>query len=530
MPNSPVDEPGIDEQDAAEARRINDLLSGEESPVTPPILNEVTVPVIPEEITQAPFPKSRRTPVLHPIAQPWSRTVPKIELERPHENITLPTVAAERMDEITNDLRNIDLVDSESIGLWTESFERAGNYYPRLQRWVGAVNREGSRFMQTFPSAAGELGIRSPKIVSDIDDMVLTGAKAVNYIRASMGLGTVKQIPLWASGFWVSLKAPNDADLLELYRRMSESKITLGRATGGLVYSNTRAFTTAMLVDFAIEHIFDHTINEPKPDLAALIVSSDIPALIACLAASVYPNGFHYTSQCMAMPEECHEVIHQKADPAKMIHSDYSRMNEAQLKHMTRSRGRTMSLASIKDYQAGFANSGERMIDLGNKVKMFLKLPNCQEYENIGSEWINSITTMVNTALGLEVADGVRNAYVAKQSNATTLRQYQHYVSHFEAGNASVTTQEGIATILSDLSAFDEQRKTILEAVGKYIDDNTISVVATTDFVCPSCGRTQNDHSVTDTSITRSCELIPVHPEQVFFTLLAQKDQLVALR
>lgn len=528
--------------DAAESLRLSNLLSGE-NPIDATAAPASSVaqasaevadaePEAPhaEEATQAPFPKSRRTPVLHPILQPWSHPVTKLELERPHENITLPTVAAERMDEITNDLRNIDLVDSESIGRWTESFERAAMYYPRLQRCAAAVNREGSKFVQTVPSAAGELGIRSPKIISDADDVMLSGAKAVNYIRASFGLGTVKQIPLWGSGFWVSLKAPSDADLLELYRRMSESKISLGRATAGLVFSNTRAFTTAMLVDFAIEHIFDHTINEPKPDLAALIVSSDIPTLIAGLAAIVHPNGFHYTTQCMAKPEECHEVIQQKADAAKMVFTDYSRLSEAQIKHMSRSRGRTMSAVSIKDYQATFANGGERMVDLGCGVKMFLKLPNCQEYESIGADWINSIVTMVNTALGLEVTDGVRNAYVAKQSNATTLRQYQHYVSHFEAGMASVKTQEGIATILNDLSASEDQRKVIFEAVGTYIDDNTISVVATTDFVCPACGKSQTDHSVADPKITRSCELIPVHPEQVFFTLLAQKDQLVALR
>lgn len=529
--------------DLDEAKRIEALLAGEvELPVPStaavgvPVAESVTqpdkteTPTKQEETTQAPFPKSRRTPVLHPITHAWSRPVSKIEFERDHENVTMPTVAAERMDEIMSDLRNIDLVDSESISEWTKSFEFGGRYYPKLNRWVGAVNREGSRFMQTIPSAAGELGIRSPKIISDADDVKLTGAKAVHYMRASMGLGTVKQVPLWASGFWVSLKAAPDGELLELYRRMTESKIDLGRRTAGLVFSNTRSFSTAMLVDFAIEHIFDHTINEPKVDLASMIVSSDIPALIAGLASITHPNGFHYTTQCMAAPEECHHIVHQKADPDKMVFTDLSRLSESQIKHMTRSRGRSMSAASIKDYQAEFANSGERKIDLGNNVSMYLKLPNCQEYETIGADWINSIMVMVNTALGLEVANDVRNTYVNKQSSATTLRQYQHYIDHFESGQATVSTQEGIATILSDLSASDTQRQVIFDAVGKYIDDNTITVVATTDFVCPSCGRTQNDHAVVDPKITRSCELIPINAEQVFFTLLAQKDQLVGLR
>lgn len=536
-------------EDIAESKRISDLLATETSEVaTGPVpvatiresvqvLEETVATASPEQVhsesgetTQAPFPKSRRTSVLHPILHAWSRPVTQLELDRPHENVTLPTVAAARMDEITDDLRNFDLVDSESIARWTQSFERGAIYYPRLQRWVEAVNRPGSDFRQAIPSPAGELCIRSPKIINDADSLVLSGAKAVNYIRASLGLGTVKQVPLFSSGFWVSLKAPTDSDLLELYRRMSESKVALGRATAGLVFSNTRAFLTSMLVDFAIEHIFDHTISDSKPDLHALIVSSDIPALIAGLAAIVHPNGFIYTTQCMAAPEECHHVVQQRADPAKMVHSDFSRLNESQIKHMSRSRGRSMSIQSIKDYQAGFSNSGERMVELSNSVKMFLKLPNCQEYANIGSDWINSIVVMVNTALGLEVSDGERSAYVSKQSNATTLRQYQHYISHFEAGNATVNTQDGIATVLSDLSSIDGQRQIIFDAVGKYIDDNTVTVVATTDFVCPKCNRTQNDHSVVDPKITRSCELIPIHPEQVFFTLLAQKDQLVALR
>lgn len=546
MTNSTVPEPTPEQpSEDDEARRLQDLMDG--AVPTPTVvapttaIKETPAPLSPDatfaeaiklkdDTVELPFPASRRKVKLHPLVQQWSFKPKDAEHIYAHENISMPTVAASRMDEIAADVRNFEPADRAKLAEWIESYKTAGYLYPRMQRWSASVNREDGDWRQSIPSASGELEIRSPKLLSDADDTKMYGQKAVQYVRSKLGMGTLKAIPLWHSGFWVTMKMPATTDLLELYRRMSEAKVELGRNTFGMVYSNTRAYITALVAEFAIDHIFDSTINEKDVDYGALIASPDIQLLVAGIAALIYNKGFHYTTQCMVNPEECTETVSEKADVTKMVWTDKSKLSEAQIIHMSRFRGKTMSVQSVKDYQAQFASTAKRRVQIDEDTYLFLKLPSINEYKMIGAEWVSSITAMVDAALGLEVSEGERNKYINKQGKATLLRQYQHYVSHIESGPATIDTQEGIASLLTDLSGQPDKCTTFFDAVGDYIDDNTISLVATTDFVCPCCGKQQNDHSKPFTSLVRNVEIIPIFAEMVFFTMLAQIDQLVLRR
>jgi len=63
----------------------------------------------------------------------------------------------------------------------------------------------------------------------------LTGEAALLRINALRGRGGVFHIPLYHSGFWVTIKSPSDARLLQMEYEFFKSRITLGRAILGAI-------------------------------------------------------------------------------------------------------------------------------------------------------------------------------------------------------------------------------------------------------------------------------------------------------
>ena len=91
-----------------------------------------------------------------------------------------------------------------------------------------AVDREGSHWRQYLQTPMGKLAFMSPRIVEDEKKGKGRNIKALMKVRSIVGRGTLVQIPLWRSGFWITIESPSEAEWIELNRRIGEEKIMFG--------------------------------------------------------------------------------------------------------------------------------------------------------------------------------------------------------------------------------------------------------------------------------------------------------------
>lgn len=403
----------------------------------------------------------------------------------------------------------------------------------KSQDWVGVVNgglaatpfgegledttdREDAMFAQTVDSATGKLHGFAPKFKMR-EGVKPTGESARFHIRAAMGMGTVFAAPLWHSGFWVTLKAPPEAALLELYRQITAEKISLGRSTYGFMYSNGTAYTSRIMLDFIVDHLYESSlVLSDKDDIRNYIRVPDLQILIWAMANATWPNGFQYQRSCIADPEKCKHVIEEKLNLGKLLWTDTNALTESQVKHMTKRQRGSVSVEDVKRYTDEFVRGQDRKIQITDELSMILKVPTVVEHIEASYRWINTIEEMYARVLTQD--DRARDEYLLNQGKATAMRQYTHFVKAVLVGDHEYDEVSTIEDTLNDLTSRDDVRAKFLEKAREYLDNSVISLVAIPTFKCPKCGGEQ-----TGEAHKHHPELIPLDVMQTFFQLLVQR-------
>lgn len=459
------------------------------------------------------------------ITNEYSKTVPEEEFDYgATETAFMPSGTVKQTSDRIKDLPKSEIASSkegkEWLGVVSAGIE-SNTYAGGL---VKTVLDKDANFEQGVNSEVGLLSAGAPAFKVQ-EGTKFSGEKARLRVRQSLKLGVIFNIPLWHSGFWIRIKAPQEAELLELYRQITSDKITLGRATYGLLFSNNTSYATRALLDFCVDCIYETSLDlKDNQDIRQYIKTPDLPILFWGLACSVWPNGFQYMRACIADAEKCNHVIKAKLDLSKLQFTNTTELTKRQITHMTKRNRGAMSLDSVKLYQDEFIKGQARQVDLNDEVKMTLQIPNALEHIDAGYRWINSIEENYGRALMQE--DSKRDNYLISQGKATVMRQYGHFVKEVNVNGEIFDDQETIEGILDDLTASDQIRDKFLESVAKYLDDSVVSLIAIPTFKCPSCGEEQKLEKEKEAFPG----LIPIDVNNTFFTLLVQRIQRIEAR
>lgn len=376
--------------------------------------------------------------------------------------------------------------------------------------WGQVVEHEGDRICAGRPSFGGA------------DSGPLTGERAIIKTTALMGLGALVQVPLWHTGIWISFKAPSDASLLELERRIAEEKVNLGRQTNGMVFSNSTVFLMSYLLNFAFKHVYDCSLPDLRLEaLKAKIKITDIPSIVWGLACTIYPNGYPLAQPCVDNPEKCQHVAHELLALNKLLFVDNKALTTFQRKLMTKRRNR-FSDEELERYQQEHTRGGERICKINDVVSLRLNVPTIQQYENSGFSWIEGIETMMVESFSQNLRGDERNEYMFEQSQVTKLRQYSHWIDRVlvSSGEDKVETiedRETIEELMGRMSANQDFATSCLEEISKYIDDSTVALIAIPMYNCPECGASQVPKD------SPNPYLIPLDMARIFFTLQRQR-------
>lgn len=391
---------------------------------------------------------------------------------------------------------------------------------------VSAARRSDANWVQEVPSGAGPLRAAVPKMVKK-EGVSYTGEAARELIRSRLRLGTSIHVPLWASGFWVTISSPSEDELLELQRRIAAEKISVGRSTYGLMFANTQVYTTNILLEFVMDHVVRHSVDTRKEELLKMIRMTDMSQLIWGLACSIWPNGFQYRRACIADIAKCQHVIEEKLSLAKLSWVDRSRLSESMVAHMTRRGDKSMSVESVKRYQEEMLTGMPRLVKISDDLSMMLRVPTIPEQITSGFRWVDTMEETYGRVLTMDEA--ARDSYLLDQTRATIMREYAHCVEKIvlNHGDGEVDEFEDVETIeitLSDCSARDDLRTTFMKQMGSYLDDSLLSLIAIPSYECPNCKKPQVVEGF------RYPELIPLDVSQTFFNLLGQRIQKIQNR
>lgn len=414
--------------------------------------------------------------------------------------------------------KNSNFVNSEQGEEWLERVVSAQQYFIQGQGLVGSVQRPGSLWRQSVNAPGGEqLTAGRPRFEPSEGGTTLAGEHALMKMRAVLGLGAVVRVPLWHTGMWVSLKAPTEAELLELDRRIAAEKIVLGRQTNGLLFSNSSVYVTSFLVNFALAHVYEATYKFNKPEeLKSKIKVSDIPTLLWGLVGTIYPNGYPFNQPCVTDPSKCMHITSELLNISKLSWTDDRALSDWQRQLMTRKTAKFTDL-ELARYEEDHGFVKYATLELKEGLTAELRVPTVEEYEQSGFDWVDGIVATIDQAFGGTIKGEERNQFIIDQGQVTALRQYSHYIKKLTVGEDTIEDRRTIQDALATMTADEEIFKKFFNGVAKFMDNTTISVIGIPKFNCPACGKPMEDQE------RKHPHLIPLDIQNVFFTLLAHR-------
>ncbi len=459
--------------------------------------------------------------------------------------INLPTASEKDTREALEQLPNMDYSGNEKMADWANVLNEGNDNLTSYGQYESTLNDEKADFSQGVDYKGKNLGITELK--TNFSGTQLSGEKALIAFNKAMGYGDLVQTPLWSSGFWITFKTPTEADMISLNTEISEDKIRQGRATKGLVFTNRMSYTLERLSRFAMEHIFDTTLDarvlETK-DIRELIKVQDYPFLIWGLLCSMYPRGFQYSRSCISDPDKCNYVLQETLNLKNLAWVNWRALDESHLAHMSNRMPKTKNLDSIINYQNTLSHNSDKTIDVQGEedstpIRITFKTPNISEYIASGEEWIVGIISIVDELMSKgpdsisgkanEVSEKIiqeKNKLIDQYAQASSLRQLSHWVKNIEFQENSIEDKDTLNNVLSLISQDDKKRVKIIDELSSYIDETTIAVIGIPNYNCPKCKEIQQTPADGDVF----GNIIPLDVTTIFFDQFVQRMVKVSMR
>lgn len=449
------------------------------------------------------------------------------------DTVILPTDLTNEVKEQINKIPRIDLLDSDKAKRWAEVLSEGLELNTYGEIFVKTLYEIDADFRQYIDHNGIKVAASSPKFPA-VENEKLKGERAVLRINNYLGLGNTFQVPLWHSGMWITFKPPTDADLIELNRQIISDKVTLGRSSYGLAFSNTMAFTLDRLVTFALSHLFNCTAKTEEvtvENITKYISCQDIPSLLWGFICTMYPKGFRYERGCISNPEKCNHVVEEVINVRKLQFVNNAALTTWQKEFMSVRTPNNRNLESIKRYKEELNKCHKKSLELKSNsdvpINFVLKTPSIAEHIESGHKWISNITELVESIVTDESDHETRNSLILDHGRASSMRQYSHWIESIEFETNTIDDSETIEKTLNSLSSDDTIRVSFINSVVDYINNSTIALICVPSYDCPACGSTQKVENI---DIDGFSNVIPIDVVQVFFEVLSQRLSRIKIR
>lgn len=498
----------------------------ESTPAAPAATAVLQEPAIVPTIQEAPTPPSAESkPIYKPVEANFLLKFAYGSGEVPFDpqlpSLSYPAATREGTAEAMKSAPNFTPEEDRRLNLYATHIREGLNQLPMGNDMKETIGRVGAKWTQapTF----GDIPMMGyvPKFKVR-EGGKYTGEAARNLVRSTLRMGTVFNIPLWHSGFWIALRAPSEGALLELHRQLTQDKILLGRATYGMIFSQTTTYSTKAMADFVLEHFHSSSLKVDDTDsILNYIKTPDYQILLWGMTCAVWPNGYQIQRACVSDVSKCTYVTTEKVNLTRLQWTDESSLSALQLQHMTNRQKQSVTVDQVKLYAEQFTRGAKTKVKISDEISVILQMPRLVDFIDAGYRWVNSIEEQYGRAMGM--AEDERNKYLMSHAQAQAMCQYSHLVQAILVNDDEIDERADIVNILADLSSQDSIRTEFLQAVMKFQNESIISFVAIPNYKCPSCGGMQHPKAIEG----QDHELIALDVGQTFFPLLMQKLSMI---
>jgi hypothetical protein len=450
-----------------------------------------------------------------PIGDKWDDLSAIIEIP--------PDTAARTLNYGANNPHAKDQIDTPEGEKWADVVSRGLDHGSFHDSMLGAAKRDGANWRQRPAAEGGKpLTYGVPRLGQD-DGPLLTGERAMLRTMALMGRGSILQIPLWHSGFWMTIKNPGEVDLLDTLQTIVDNKISFGRATNGLAFANHVVVNQGAVIDLAMRNLYETSVKgfTTVEKIRGSICALDIPMIAWGLACVMYPRGFQFERALLDAKGVKTKVVRELLNVAACLRVDTSSLDEWQLKHMSQRVTGSMGEETVKLYRERFLRGKPQSIQLDDSIGITMRVPSVDEYLIAGQTWVDELAAIVNEAFTQDMSEQKRTEMIIDRAKATSMRQYVHWIKSIDHPNDQrIEDRPTIENTISNMSADDVVRGKYYEAVQAYINDSVIALI----------GVPQVHPEEAEQVKPRFENIIPLDPVSVFSSLLYQKTQQIRQR
>lgn len=354
-------------------------------------------------------------------------------------------------------------------------------------------------------------------------DQKLTQARGVSALMSMLNLGEITQVPLWHSGFWVTLKAPTIKDMLSLDAELTSFQVELGRQTTGLIYSNYNVIFNKIIVNYIKRLIIDTSIKlDLSDDILDYINVQDLYPLVNGLIATMYPGGIKYAQRCVntfntqeeidniknnlkdidsvkniEVGSKCDYTIQGKLDAKKLLWVNRKALDKTMLEHMSNRRPNSVSKTEVEEYvkslrtKLNYDNvkvlrSEENDLNINFKINP----PSLNKYIREGEIWVEDVIKAAQDLYTDSDTDEDKNIKIDAIVSIMGLGLYGSYVDEIdvEQNGKKVEINGGdIRDALSVCSADSKIYYQFENAIKEVLEETAIAIVGMPTFICPKC-------------------------------------------
>lgn len=339
------------------------------------------------------------------------------------------------------------------------------------------------------------IGAYKPKWKGKSGDNI-TGLKAIDMVRNSIGNGTTITIPCYASGIWLTIKAPTIMDLASNADAIAAETIQLGASTGGGVFENNQVVLYKHLMNLIDTCFYGWSLTDSGVqdgrDIRDVLLVNDLETIAWAIGCCMYPNGYPFTEPCVHDVSNCTYVGTQLLNLNKLFLVDRSKLTPWQTEFMANKTAKR-SWDEIMKYRSESSWCKTSNIRISNTDMSFiLKLPTVTEFIESGDRWIAQLEESVRAVIS-NPNNNRLNQLIFERAALSIARKFAHFVSAIIFDNGSrITRTADIEEAINEICSNEQVLKEFTEGIRKHITNTTISIVGIPRHNCPKCGKEPN--------------------------------------
>jgi len=185
-----------------------------------------------------------------------------------------------------------------------------------------------------------------------------TPANALLKLGQKTGIGGPIHIPLYHSGFWVTIKPLVSEEIVNLeFEIISELK-RVGKLTNTLIFSHYNVIFAEIIFKYFKRKVIDTSVDMGDNELEDLVSVNDLYVIALNLAKGIFPNGFNAIIPCknnLVLNENklptCNVKISKHLDLTELFYVNTELLTEEQLIIMAKKTPRSVTIEEVIAYQ-----------------------------------------------------------------------------------------------------------------------------------------------------------------------------------